>query len=111
MKRPTLEESENKWLLSSINTRESAYSLYSAEQDKFSDQIEAENKALIESIESLLVLIDSRLMLLDDNITFEIGKGKSHIWNKVVKEAQQLIKITLRMSLTYDASQAYIASR
>ena len=51
--------------------------------------LEAEKKAMSESIESLLVLIDSRLALFDGEV---IGKGKSLIWKRVVKTAQNLIK-------------------
>ncbi len=47
-----------------------------------------ENKELIECVESLLVLIDPRLELFDSE---NIGKGKSLIWNRVVKNAQNLI--------------------
>ena len=43
MKRPTLEKSRNIWLNSSINTNESAYSLYSKEQDKFIASILVKN--------------------------------------------------------------------
>jgi len=53
------------------------------------DDLESKNKDLIESIESLLILIDSRLGLMDAET---IGKGKSHIWNKVVTTAQELVK-------------------
>ena len=58
------------------------------ELKKYIEQILAEKKELIESMEALLILIDSRLSLIDVR---EIGKGKSHIWNKVVKTAQNLI--------------------
>jgi len=53
------------------------------------DKLESQNKDLIESIESLLILIDSRLGLMDGET---IGKGKSHIWKKVIKTAQDLVK-------------------
>ena len=45
-------------------------------------------KQLIESIEALLILINPRLVLFDSEI---VGKGKSFIWNKVVKTAKKLI--------------------
>lgn len=54
-----------------------------------SEQADEYQGKLIESIESLIILIDSRLHLMDVKI---IGKGRSHIWNKVVKNAQDLIK-------------------
>ena len=52
--------------------------------------LESENKALSQSIEALLVLIDSRLALFDGE---KIGKarGESLIWKRVVNEAQKMI--------------------
>ena len=54
MERPTLKESGKRWLKLSINTRESTYSLYSLEQDKFIDQVEADRKELIEGIKNAI---------------------------------------------------------
>ena len=53
------------------------------------EDLEAEKKELKESIEALLLLIDSRLSLIDGKT---IGKGRSIIWNRVVEAAQKLIK-------------------
>ncbi len=35
LKKPTLEDAKNKWLKLPISTNESAYSIYSKEQDKY----------------------------------------------------------------------------
>ena len=61
---------------------------YLADINKHTDQVDAEKKELIESVEALLILIDSRLSLIDSR---EVGKGKNHIWNRVVGNAQNLI--------------------
>ena len=54
MERPTLKESAERWLDLSINTRESTYSFYSLEQDKFIDQGESDRKELIEGIKNAI---------------------------------------------------------
>ncbi len=62
---------------------------YASGLNDMADQLEAEKKELKESIESLLVLIDAKLTPLDDH---EIENDKKHIWGKVIKIAQNLIK-------------------
>ena len=59
------------------------------EQKETIDLFRFQVKKAKDSIESLLVLIDSRLALFDGEV---IGKGKSLIWKRVVKTAQNLIK-------------------
>lgn len=54
-----------------------------------SEQADEFKGKLIDSIESLIILIDSRLHLMDVKT---IGKGKSHIWNTVLENALDLVK-------------------
>ena len=61
MKKPTLNEAKKNFLQLSINTRETAYSLYSKDQDKFINHIEAKNKELIEVYDEYIKLLGESL--------------------------------------------------
>ena len=46
LKKPTLADAKNKWLKLPITTNESAYSIYSKEQDKYIDYLESQLKEI-----------------------------------------------------------------
>jgi len=71
MERPTLEESRQVFLKSSINTRENAYSLYSKEQDKYIDQIEAERKSERKEANQFIIQIAELLGIDADGIGYD----------------------------------------
>lgn len=78
MERPKLEDYEGFGSLKQFHEAKNEYI----------DQLESEKKELIESTEALIILVDARLVYFDCET---VGKGKSYIWNKVVKTAQDLI--------------------
>ena len=91
MKRPEIENLKAGIYLQNLTIHQHADAVNELQNIvKYTGQIELENKELTESIESLLVLIDSRLSLFDSE-TIGKERGEGLIWKKAVKEAQDLI--------------------
>lgn len=62
---------------------------YYTDSIKYIDHVESQKKDMIKSIEQLLLIIHPNLGIFTAK---EVGKDRSYIWNKVVSQAQKLIK-------------------